>query len=216
MIEAIDAMTLSDIMLEHGGVTGVFRADLLKEWLSQENTYKVDFDRALQLFTTSCAGYCVATYVLGIGDRHSSNIMVKSNGSYFHIDFGHFLGNVKYFEVLGVNIKRERVPFVFTSTLAYVMGGRDGELFKQFESVACMAYSVLRQHAHLLVNTLTLMLNAGIPELKSTKDIEYLHSTLLLHKSEQQAAHHFQSLINDTLKDKSTALNFLAHTLKHL
>lgn len=216
MIEYVDAMTLSDIMLEHGGVTGVFRAELLKEWLSQQNTYKVDLDRALQLFTMSCAGYCVATYVLGIGDRHSSNIMVKRNGAYFHIDFGHFLGNVKYFEVLGLNIKRERVPFVFTSTLAFVMGGRDGELFKQFESVACRAYSVLRKNSHLLVNTLSLLLKAGMPELSTTKDIEYLHSTLLLHKSESQAANHFQSLINDTLKDKSTALNFLAHTLKHL
>eukprot|EP00116_Pleurobrachia_bachei_P009992 sb/3470254/ len=209
-------MTLADIMLEHGGVTGVFRADLLKEWLSQQNTYKVDLDRALQLFTMSCAGYCVATYVLGIGDRHSSNIMVKRNGAYFHIDFGHFLGNVKYFEVLGLNIKRERVPFVFTSTLAFVMGGRDGELFKQFEGMACRAFSVLRKHAHLLVNTLSLLLKAGMPELRSSTDIEYLHSTLLLHKSESQAANHFQSLINDTLKDKSTALNFLAHTLKHL
>ena len=216
MIEFVDAMTLADIMLEHGGVTGVFRADLLKEWLSQQNTYKVDLDRALQLFTMTCAGYCVATYVLGIGDRHSSNIMVKRNGAYFHIDFGHFLGNVKYFEVLGLNIKRERVPFVFTSTLAFVMGGRDGELFKQFESVACRAFSVLRKHSHLLVNTLSLLLKAGMPELQTTKDIEYLHSTLLLHKSESQAANHFQSLINDTLKDKSTALNFLAHTLKHL
>ena len=216
VIEHIDAMTLSDIMLEHGGVTGVFRAELLKDWLSQQNTYKVDLDKALQLFTMSCAGYCVATYVLGIGDRHSSNIMVKRNGIYFHIDFGHFLGNVKYFEVLGLNIKRERVPFVFTSTLAFVMGGKDGELFKQFESVACRAFSVLRKHSHLLVNTLSLLLKAGMPELRSTSDIEYLHSTLLLHKSEQQAANHFQSLINDTLKDKTTALNFLAHTLKHL
>lgn len=42
--------------------------------------FRDDLDRAIEEFTLSCAGYCVASYVLGIGDRHSDNIMVKKNG----------------------------------------------------------------------------------------------------------------------------------------
>jgi phosphatidylinositol-4,5-bisphosphate 3-kinase len=37
-------------------------------------------DAAMEEFSRSCAGYCVATYVLGVADRHSDNIMVRQNG----------------------------------------------------------------------------------------------------------------------------------------
>ena len=37
-------------------------------------------DKAIEQFLLSCAGYCVATYVLGVGDRHSDNIMLRTNG----------------------------------------------------------------------------------------------------------------------------------------
>lgn len=55
------------------------------------------------------------SYVLGLGDRHPDNIMVnKNDGNLFHIDFGHFLGNIKK----KYGIKRERDPFVFTKEMA--------------------------------------------------------------------------------------------------
>ncbi|XP_067908280.1 phosphatidylinositol 4,5-bisphosphate 3-kinase catalytic subunit gamma isoform [Heterodontus francisci] len=196
MIEIVrDAMTIATVQRSKGGNTGAFKNDALYDWLRSKLQVEESYYQAMETFVTSCAGYCVATYVLGIGDRHNDNIMITDQGNLFHIDFGHILGNTK--RILGVN--RERVPFVLTPDFLFVMGRvnkRPSLYFQRFKDICIQAYMSLRAHSSLLVTLFSLMMLTGIPELTCMKDIQYLQEALAVEKEENAAHEHFLNQIN--------------------
>ena len=77
--------------------TSAFKQNLIYKWLESNNPDPSDLAAALKRFSLSCCGYTVAMYILGIGDRHNDNIMLKKSGHLFHIDFGKFLGDAQKF-----------------------------------------------------------------------------------------------------------------------
>jgi len=96
MIEVVlNSETTAAINKERSGAISVLQKDTLLKWLEKNNPSSSEKQKAIDTFVLSCAGYCVATYVLGVGDRHNDNIMMSRTGNLFHIDFGHFLGNYK-------------------------------------------------------------------------------------------------------------------------
>jgi phosphatidylinositol-4,5-bisphosphate 3-kinase len=162
MLEIVrNSVTTAEIHKRYGGKLGAFNDTTFASWIRDNNGGEEEYKTAVDIFIRSCAGYCVATYIMGIGDRHNDNIMVKKSGHYFHIDFGHFLGNFKY----QFGIRRERTAFVFTPEMAYVMGGDKSEDFNKFEKYCFRAFSILRRNGNTLINLFSLMVPAGMPEL---------------------------------------------------
>ncbi|KAM8927972.1 phosphatidylinositol 4,5-bisphosphate 3-kinase catalytic subunit delta isoform [Pelodytes ibericus] len=192
--------------------TAAFNKDALLNWLKSKNPGDA-LERAIEEFTLSCAGYCIATYVLGVGDRHSDNIMIRETGQLFHIDFGHFLGHFK--SKFGIN--RERVPFILTYDFVHVIQqGKtsNSEKFERFRVYCEKAYMILRSHGSLFLNLFALMKAAGLPELSCSKDIQYLKDSLALGKSEEEALKHFRVKFNEALRESwKTKVNWFAHNV---
>nr|XP_040050126.1 phosphatidylinositol 4,5-bisphosphate 3-kinase catalytic subunit gamma isoform [Gasterosteus aculeatus aculeatus] len=196
MIEIVrNAVTIAAVHWSQGGTSAAFKNDALFEWLKSKGPLQEIHYKTVERFVQSCAGYCVATYVLGIGDRHNDNIMITDQGNLFHIDFGHILGNRKHF----LGMKRERVPFVLTPDFLHVMGGgksRNSLYFQRFRDICTEAYLSLRSHSRMLVTLFSLMLLTGIPELSAAEDMRYLREALQEEQSEAEAKEHFLQKID--------------------
>jgi phosphatidylinositol-4,5-bisphosphate 3-kinase len=156
----------------------------------------------------STAAYCVASYVLGLGDRHNDNLMITKSAHFFHIDFGHILGNFKS----KYGVKRERAPFVFTPAMKAVMSS---EQYVHFVELCCDAYNILRENASLLVSLVSLAIPCQLPELQKEQDVMWIYEKLMVGKSDEEARLHFIEQLEISLNTTGTRLNDAAHMLAH-
>lgn len=143
-------------------------------------------------YIKSCAGYCVITYLLGVGDRHLDNLLLSPDGRFWHADFGYILG-------------RDPKPFPPLMKLPIQvidgMGGMNHENFNMFKNYCFIVYSTLRRSSNLILNLFQLMLSANIPDIQidRTRAVEKVEDKFALQMSEEEAILHFQNLIIDSV-----------------
>lgn len=167
-----------------------------------------EMDKRVENFIISTAAYCVASYVLGLGDRHNDNLMCTKSAHFFHIDFGHILGNFKS----KYGVKRERAPFVFTYAMKEVM---NAEQYEKFKDLCCFIFNILRHNASILVSLVSLAIPCNLPELQSEKDVQWIYEKLMVSLSDEEASENFRKEIELALATRTTRLNDATHMLAH-
>jgi len=89
-------------------------------------------------FAKTCAAACVLCYVMGVGDRHLSNMLVTDDGRILHIDFTYILGD---------DPKHVRTEMRVTKDMLDALGGKDTASFMEFKDMCIDAYRSIRIHA---------------------------------------------------------------------
>lgn len=164
---------------------------------------------AVDTFVKSCAASCVVSYILGVGDRHLDNIMMKTNGQIFHIDYGYcFFQDPK---------PVQPPPFRFTHHMLEAMGGEESEHYERFKILCCQAFNWLRKSANLILNLLSLMGDAGITDISKRSDLPKVlakvEERFRLDLSDESAEVYFVGLINESLNAIAPRLLEYAHQI---
>jgi len=150
-----DSVTIFDIEVKH-------KSTLQKYILEKNRSSRVGdiFDR----FSSSMAGYSLVCYILALGDRHKNNIMIREDGTLFHIDFGYILGK-------DAKLKATIAPYMrITPEMKEAMGGEGSSEYAQFQKRCFDGMTILRRYTSVFCNMLLLLTNASPTIIGETLD----------------------------------------------
>ncbi|GMN41597.1 hypothetical protein TIFTF001_010820 [Ficus carica] len=188
MLEFIPSRSLAQILSEHRSIISY-----LQKFHPDEHGPFGITATCLETFIKSCAGYSVITYILGIGDRHLDNLLLRDDGRLFHVDFGFILGR---------DPKPFPPPMKLCKEMVEAMGGAESQYYTRFKSYCCEAYNILRKSSNLILNLFHLMAGSNIPDIASDpeKGILKLQEKFRLDLDDEASIHFFQDLINESVR----------------
>lgn len=177
MIQFIESYTLAHILAQHNNNLQAF----LRQTHPNPNApaYYGMEPFVMENYIKSCAGYCVITYLLGIGDRHLDNLMLTPQGSprcsgrLHHMHFTSTLGNLFHIDfgfILGRDSKPFSPPMKLCKEMVDAMGGTSSIHYNRFKSLCYTAFIILRKSANLILNLFALMVDANIPDIRLEPD----------------------------------------------
>ncbi|KAH1012528.1 hypothetical protein HUJ05_011673 [Dendroctonus ponderosae] len=193
-VQFIQSTTVAEVLASEGSIQNYFRKNH-----PQENApYGIQPD-IMDAYIRSCAGYCVITYLLGVGDRHLDNLLLTQDGRY----------------ILGRDPKPLPPPMKLSKEMVEAMGGINSEHYQEFKKLCYTAFLHLRRHANLMLNLFSLMTKASVPDiaLEPDKAVKKVQDKLMLDLGDEEAVHEIQNLIDSSVTAVMAAISYVANIL---
>ncbi|XP_067888737.1 phosphatidylinositol 3-kinase catalytic subunit type 3 isoform X2 [Heterodontus francisci] len=186
-MQFIQSVPVAEVLATEGSIQNFFR----KHAPSEKGPSGISTE-VMDTYVKSCAGYCVITYILGVGDRHLDNLLLTKTGKLFHIDFGYILGR---------DPKPLPPPMKLSKEMVEGMGGMQSEQYQEFRKQCYTAFLHLRRYSNLILNLFSLMVDANIPDiaLEPDKTVKKVQDKFRLDLSDEEAVHYMQSLIDESV-----------------
>jgi phosphatidylinositol 3-kinase len=102
------------------------------------------------------------------------------------VDFGYILGR---------DPKPFPPPVKLCKEMVQAMGGAQSPHYQRFNRLCYTAFTILRKHSNLIINLVSLMVDANIPDIKHRDVHEHFLDKFRLDLTEEEAIKHFESLL---------------------
>lgn len=154
-------------------------------------------------YSASLAFWTVATYLLGVGDRHLENIMIREDGTLFHIDYGFVFGA----DCISSFIRLDH-------NLIEGLGGV--EMYEPFKARCCEIYCCLRRHFNLICACLLRLASIQPPIAGYHFTPEFIEKFIverfLLGQTEEEARDAFSTIIDSS---RETLIHKVSDVIHH-
>lgn len=185
-VQYIESAAVNAILDEHKDIQSFLRTQA-----PSENGPLGIAAEAMENYVKSLAGYCVITYLLGVGDRHLDNLLLTKTGKIFHIDFGYILGRDPKPMPPQMKLSKEMVD---------AMGGIHSDNYNMFRQYAVTAFLILRRHGNLFLNLFSLMVDASVPDiaLEPDKTVKKVQDKFRFDLSEEECTNMIHTIIEES------------------
>jgi hypothetical protein len=167
---------------------------------------KTDAKRMQTNYGVSSAIWFVMSFILGLGDRHSDNVMVTENGTFFHIDFGFILGEESVVFKLFAGPARLDLKELEQVVVK-------GLMQDTFFVTKRLAFNILRSQAHLVFEQLCLAaeLEPSTTRVSRARVQAFIKERCLLGSSDEEAGKEIDRIVRTYADNTMIVLQDAAH-----